>query len=121
MSFVSPYIFWALLLLSIPVIIHLFSFRRAITVYFSNTRLLEAVKEETSSKLRNETKDIVSLRALIALRKLSITISAERGDLEAHHVSMTASSTLSSNGSSSNNFSIGWFWILDDLESNLPC
>ena len=50
MSFVSPYIFWALLLLSIPVIIHLFSFRRAITVYFSNTRLLEAVKEETSSK-----------------------------------------------------------------------
>lgn len=52
MQFLNPAFLWALLALSIPVIIHLFSFRRFKTVYFSNVRFLKEVKEETASRSR---------------------------------------------------------------------
>lgn len=41
---------WGLLALAIPVIIHLFNFRRVKKIQFSNIALLKRVKEETSSK-----------------------------------------------------------------------
>jgi hypothetical protein len=50
MSFVYPSFLWALSALSIPVIIHLFNFRRTTRIFFSNTRLLKQVKEETTQK-----------------------------------------------------------------------
>ncbi len=50
MQFLYPYFLWALLALAIPVIIHLFSFRRFKTVYFSNVKFLKEVKEETASR-----------------------------------------------------------------------
>ncbi|MEM9990157.1 MAG: BatA domain-containing protein [Bacteroidota bacterium] len=55
MQFLFPGFLWALLALSIPIIIHLFHFRRFKTVYFTNVRFLKEVKEETSarSKIRN--------------------------------------------------------------------
>ncbi|MCP9235674.1 BatA and WFA domain-containing protein [Lewinella sp. JB7] len=55
MSFLFPSFLWALGLIAIPVIIHLFYFRRFRRVYFSNVRFLREVKEETSmrSRLRN--------------------------------------------------------------------
>ena len=55
MSFLYPTFLWALALIAIPVIIHLFYFRRFRKVYFSNVRFLREVKEETSmrSRLRN--------------------------------------------------------------------
>ena len=55
MQFVYPQILWALLALSIPIIIHLFHFRRFKKVYFTNVRLLKEIKEEksTRNKLRN--------------------------------------------------------------------
>ena len=55
MQFVYPQILWALLALAIPVIIHLFHFRRFKKVYFTNVRLLKEIKEEksTRNKLRN--------------------------------------------------------------------
>jgi hypothetical protein len=49
MSFLQPYFLYGLLALLIPVIIHLFDFRRTKKVYFSNTRLLDQVKESTRS------------------------------------------------------------------------
>ncbi|NJL14945.1 MAG: hypothetical protein HC913_19405 [Microscillaceae bacterium] len=49
MSFVYPQFLWALLALSIPIIIHIFNFRRVRRVYFSNVRLLKEVKTETNS------------------------------------------------------------------------
>lgn len=49
MSFLYPQFFYGLLALAIPVIIHLFDFRRTRKVYFSNTRLLHQVKETTRS------------------------------------------------------------------------
>ncbi len=50
MSFVFPHFLWALTALSIPIIIHLFNFRKTTRVFFSNNRLLRQVKEETTQK-----------------------------------------------------------------------
>lgn len=47
MAFLYPKFLWALWALAIPVIIHLFNFRRYKTVYFSNTRFLKEITEST--------------------------------------------------------------------------
>lgn len=52
MNFVYPLFLWGLLALSIPIIIHLFNFRRTKKVYFSNNYFLKNVKEATTSKLK---------------------------------------------------------------------
>ncbi|MCH2044527.1 MAG: BatA domain-containing protein [Saprospiraceae bacterium] len=52
MNFVYPSFLWALLALSIPIIIHLFHFRRFRTVYFTNVRFLKEVKEQTATRSR---------------------------------------------------------------------
>lgn len=55
MQFVFPLFLAALATLAVPIIIHLFYFRRFKRVYFTNVRFLKEVKEETSNrqKLRN--------------------------------------------------------------------
>lgn len=55
MQFLYPAFLWALAALAVPVIIHLFYFRRYKRVLFSNVRFLREIKEETSArnKLRN--------------------------------------------------------------------
>ncbi len=55
MQFLFPTFLIALAALAIPIIIHLFYFRRFKTVYFTNVRFLREVKEESSArrKLRN--------------------------------------------------------------------
>lgn len=50
MSFVYPWFLWALFLIAIPIIIHLFHFRRFKTVYFTNVTFLKEVKEQTSAR-----------------------------------------------------------------------
>lgn len=52
MQFVYPGFLWALTALSIPIILHLFYFRRYKKVFFSNLRFLREVKEETSARNR---------------------------------------------------------------------
>ena len=50
MKFVYPEFLWALFAVAIPIIIHLFNFRRFKKIYFSNVRFLQEVKQETQSK-----------------------------------------------------------------------
>jgi Aerotolerance regulator N-terminal/Beta-galactosidase trimerisation domain len=50
MQFLFPAFLFALAALAIPIIIHLFHFRRFRTVYFTNVRFLREVKEETSNR-----------------------------------------------------------------------
>lgn len=50
MSFLYPQFLFGLVALSIPVIIHLFNFRRTKKVYFSNSRFLQQVKDSKSAK-----------------------------------------------------------------------
>lgn len=69
MQFLFPTFLFALAALAIPVIIHLFYFRRFKKVYFTNVRFLREVKEETSarSKLRNLLVLLTRMLALAAL------------------------------------------------------
>ena len=52
MNFLYPQFLYGLFALAIPIIVHLFNFRRTRKVYFSNTKFLKKVKETSSSKLR---------------------------------------------------------------------
>jgi len=52
LTFAYPAFLWALAALAIPVIIHLFSFRRYKTVYFPNVAFLQEVKQQTDSRTR---------------------------------------------------------------------
>ena len=49
MNFINPSFLWALFALAIPVVIHLFHFRRYKTVYFSNVNFLKEVKQERNN------------------------------------------------------------------------
>jgi hypothetical protein len=63
MRFVNPAFLFALSAISIPVIIHLFNFRKFKTVYFTNVRFLKEIKEETQAK--SELKHLLILFARI--------------------------------------------------------
>ena len=49
MQFLFPNVLWGLLALSIPLIVHLFNFRRTKKVFFSNVALLKTVETKSSS------------------------------------------------------------------------
>ncbi|WP_295773524.1 BatA domain-containing protein [uncultured Mucilaginibacter sp.] len=66
MHFVSPYFLFALTSLAIPVLVHLFNFRRYQKVYFSNVQFLKEVKEQQSSR-RNLRERLVLASRLLAL------------------------------------------------------
>ncbi len=65
MHFLYPGFLYALFLTAIPVILHLFTFRRYKTVYFSNINWLRGVKKEDKSKSRLRQILILICRVLI--------------------------------------------------------
>jgi hypothetical protein len=64
MSFNYPMFLWALTALSIPIIIHLFNFRKTTRIYFSNIRFLKQVKQETTQKRRLKKYMVLASRLL---------------------------------------------------------
>ena len=60
MQFLYPNILWCLFALAIPIIIHLFNFRRHKIVYFSNTATLKTIEQENA-----KTKKLKYIIALI--------------------------------------------------------
>lgn len=60
MKFLYPNILWCLFALAIPIIIHLFNFRRHKIVYFSNTATLKTIEQENA-----KTKKLKYIIALI--------------------------------------------------------
>lgn len=64
MSFVHPSFLWALTALSVPIIIHLFDFRRYKKVYFTNVRFLKELQIESKSKSRLKEWLILLMRCL---------------------------------------------------------
>ncbi|MGV6860202.1 MAG: vWA domain-containing protein, partial [Putridiphycobacter sp.] len=71
MSFVYPNFLWALLLLIIPIIIHLFNFRKYKTVFFSKVSFLNEIVED--SKSGNRLKELlILLSRLLAIAALVI-------------------------------------------------
>lgn len=71
MKFLYPQFLWALSALAIPLIIHLFNFRRYTTIYFSNTRFLQNVVKQSKSinRLRQL---LIMLARMLALAMLVI-------------------------------------------------
>jgi hypothetical protein len=69
MEFLYPNALWFLFLLAIPIIIHLFHFRRHKTLYFSSLKFIQFVEQENKSakKLRNLLVLIARLLALFFL------------------------------------------------------
>ena len=63
MSFAYPTFLWALAAIALPIIIHLFYFRRFKKVYFTNVNFLKEVKEERST--RNRLKHLLVLLSRI--------------------------------------------------------
>ncbi len=68
MKFANPQFLWALFSLAIPILIHLFHFRRFKTVFFTNVRFLRELKKETQSRSR--------LRHLLILLARCLALSA---------------------------------------------
>jgi len=64
MRFLSPGFLFALLTIAIPVIIHLFNFRKFKKVYFSNVRFLKDVQIQTSSRQYLKDRLILATRIL---------------------------------------------------------
>ncbi|MDL5050150.1 BatA domain-containing protein [Oscillatoria amoena NRMC-F 0135] len=67
MSFVYPSFLWALAALAIPVLIHLFSFRKTQRVFFSSNRFLRQVQQATSAKRKLKHYLILASRLLFLL------------------------------------------------------
>lgn len=67
MQFVNPYILFGLLAISVPVIVHLFNFRRYRKVFFTNVNFIEELKLETQR--RSKLKHLI----VLFLRILAIT------------------------------------------------
>jgi hypothetical protein len=66
MHFLYPAFLFALLTLAIPVLIHLFNFRRYQKVYFSNVQFLKEIQEQQSSR-RNLKERLILASRLLAL------------------------------------------------------
>ncbi len=67
MIFQFPSFLWALASLAIPIIIHLFNFRKTTRIYFSNTRFLKQVKQETTQKRKIKQYLVLASRLLFLL------------------------------------------------------
>ena len=66
MHFLYPAFLFALISLAIPVLIHLFNFRRYQKVYFSNVQFLKEIREQQSSR-RNLKERLILAARLLAL------------------------------------------------------
>ena len=64
MLFLHPAFLWGLLAVALPVIIHLFNFRRYKTVYFSNVRFLQQLQIESKSQSQLRQYLVLALRSL---------------------------------------------------------
>lgn len=64
MQFVNPVFLFGLFAIAVPVIIHLFNFRRFRKVYFTNVRFLQQLKQETQKRSKLRHLIILALRIL---------------------------------------------------------
>lgn len=69
MHFVHPHLLWWLLAMAIPVIVHLFNFRRHRTLLFSDVRLLKNLQQETN-KQRKLKHLLILLARMLAIAAL---------------------------------------------------
>jgi len=106
MSFLYPSFLWALLLIAIPVVIHLFNFRVYKTIYFSNIRFLQDIKDVSDSKSKIKHLIILLLRILtiialtIAFAGPYVPLIKTKGTLKESIVSIYLDNSYSMNAGS---------------------
>ena len=71
MIYQNPQILYALLALAIPIVIHLFNFRKHEKIYFSSIRFLEEIK--TKNKKKRNLKNLI--RQFLATEKIMVPMS----------------------------------------------
>jgi len=64
MHFTNPYFLFGLIAVAIPIIVHLFNFRKYKIFYFSNTRFLQSILQQTHKQSKIRKLIILSLRIL---------------------------------------------------------
>ena len=64
MAFSNPLLLIGLSAILIPIIIHLFNFRRYKTIYFSNVKMLEEIKKKTKREQTLQQLIVLALRVL---------------------------------------------------------
>ncbi|MFD2872131.1 BatA domain-containing protein [Mucilaginibacter ximonensis] len=74
MHFIYPVFLFALVSLAIPVLVHLFNFRRYQKIYFSNVQFLKEIQEQQSSR-RNLKERLILAARLLALLFLVLAFS----------------------------------------------
>jgi hypothetical protein len=93
MHFANPYFLFGLFALIIPVIIHLFNFRRHTIFYFSNTRFLKELKQQTNKQSRIRKLILLSLR-LLALAALIVAVARPYIQKENRQLSSNATTCI---------------------------
>jgi hypothetical protein len=68
MQFLYPVFLFALFTLAIPVLVHLFNFRRYKKVYFSNVQFLKEVQERQASRRNIKERLILAARMYLLSR-----------------------------------------------------
>lgn len=64
MRFVHPAFLWGLLAIAIPIVVHLFHFRRYRTLYFSDTHFIQELQSENKRQSQLKKRILLSLRIL---------------------------------------------------------
>ena len=64
MAFSNPLLLIGLAAILVPIIIHLFNFRRYKTIYFSNVKMLEEIKKKTKREQTLQQLIVLALRVL---------------------------------------------------------
>jgi hypothetical protein len=125
MSFLSPVFLWGLLAMAIPVIVHLFNFRRTKRILFTNVAFLKVVETQTSSFRRLKQWLIMAARCLF-LAALALAFAqpflpaknAKNGSLKMGMSSIYIDNSMSMQGLSDNKRYLDWAVTkIDDMLS----
>ena len=101
MKFLFPEILWGLLAIAVPILVHLFNFRKFKKVLFSNVEMLKDIKQETKSKSKLKHLLILLSRILaitcivFAFAQPYIPVGEQESSLDANAVSIYIDNSFS--------------------------
>ena len=87
----------------------------------SSLKFASKLTEALTGALEDETRPQLQFFAGVELKRLSVKAVSDSGHgIEAHLVSVAATTSSYTDGSSQSNLCMGWFWILDRCENSSP-
>lgn len=104
MGFANPAALWGLLVLSVPILVHLFDFRRSVTVAYSDVRILKNLVQQQSSTRNLKrwllllTRCLLIILVTLAFAKPYLGASPQLGRREAVGIFIDNSPSMSAEG-----------------------